>query len=283
MTVAMVLSGGASLGSAQVGMMQAVIESGVKPDFVIGTSVGAVNGAWLAGGEPLDGLADVWRNLRRNDVFPVSPVSTALGFLGRADHIISNHGLARLIERNLTFERLEDAAIPLHVIATDVLTGMDVKLSAGPALEAILASAAIPAVFPPITFDDRLLMDGGVVNDTPISHAVDLGADTVWVLATGYQCALRQGPRSPLTIGLHAFNLAIHQRLALDINRYAASVDLRVVPPLCPIEVGPAEFSRGAELIEEAYRHTARWLEATAVGRDAVAEGAVVFGHGHEE
>jgi len=280
-TVAMVLSGGANLGSAQVGMMQAVLESGVKPDFIIGTSVGAVNGAWFATGKPLDELADIWRNLRRGDVFPVSPVTTARGFLGRTDHIISNRGLARLLERHLTFDRLEDAEIPLHVIATDMVTGIDVKLSAGPAVDAVLASSAIPGVFAPITFGDRLLMDGGVVNNTPISHAVDLGADTVWVLATGYQCTLRPGPRSPLALGLHALNLAIHQRLALDINRYAASVDLRVVPPLCPLDVGPADFSKGAELAERAYGHTVQWLDDTAVGRDAVAQGSTVFGHGH--
>jgi len=282
-TVAMVLSGGANLGSAQVGMMQAVIESGVKPDLVIGTSVGAVNGAWLATGKPLEGLADIWRDLRRNDVFPVSPVSTALGFLGRTDHLISNRGLVRLLERNLTFDRLEEAEVALHVIATDVLTGVDVKISAGPVVDAVLASSAIPGVFPTITIDGRELMDGGVVNNTPISHAVDLDADTVWVLATGYPCTLRHGPRSPLALGLHALNLAIHHRLARDINRYAASVDLRVVPPLCPLDVGPANFSKGAELVERAHRHTARWLTATAAGQDAVADGATVFGHGHGE
>jgi NTE family protein len=280
-TVAMVLSGGANLGSAQVGMMQAVQESGVEPDFIIGTSVGALNGAWLGTGKPLDGLAEVWRGLRRNDVFPVSPLATSLGFLGRADHLISNRSLARLIKRHITFDRLEDAEIALHVIATDVLTGMDVKLSEGPVVDAVLASSAIPALFPPITLEGRVLMDGGVVNNTPISHAIDLGADTVWVLATGYPCTLRHGPRSPLALGLHALNLAIHHRLALDVNHYAESVDLRVVPPLCPLDVGPADFSKGAELVESAHRHTARWLEDTAVGRDAVAQGSTVFGHGH--
>ncbi|MFL6089325.1 MAG: patatin-like phospholipase family protein [Aeromicrobium sp.] len=281
MTVAMVLSGGANLGSAQVGMMQAVVDAGVKPDLIIGTSVGAVNGAWLAGGQDLSGLADVWRGLRRQDVFPVSPIATLLGFLGHADHLISNRGLRRLLEQRLTFDRLEDAQIALHVIATDVLTGDDVKLSAGPAVEAILASSAIPAVFPPIRFDDRLLMDGGVVNNTPISHAAALGADTVWVLATGFQCSLQQGPRSPLALGLHAFNLAIHERLARDIDEYAESVDLRVVPPICPLDVGPADFSKGAELIDRARGHTEQWLQATGFGRNAVADGATVFAHGH--
>lgn len=277
----MVLSGGANLGAAQVGMMQAVTDAGVQPDLIIGTSVGAVNGAWLASGRELSGLADIWRGLRRGDVFPVSPVSTLLGFLGRTDHLISNHTLRRLLDRNLTFDRIEDAEVPLHVIATDVLTGEDVRLSAGRAVETILASSAIPGVFPPIRIRDRLLMDGGVVNNTPISHAVDLGADTVWVLATGYHCTLREGPRSPLALGLHALNLAIHDRLARDIDEYAGTVDLRVVPPLCPIDVGFGDFSKGAELIDRARGHTEQWVQATSFGRNAVAEGSTVFTHGH--
>ncbi|HUQ00202.1 MAG TPA: patatin-like phospholipase family protein [Aeromicrobium sp.] len=281
MTVAMVLSGGANLGSAQVGMMQAVAASGVRPDLIIGSSVGAVNGAWLASGRDLAGLARIWRGLRRGDVFPVSPVSTALGFLGHADHLISNRRLRRLLEQNVTFGRLEDAEVPLHVIATDVLTGDDVKLSTGPAVDAILASSAIPGIFPPIHLGDRLLMDGGVVNNTPISHAAALGADTVWVLATGYHCALREGPRSPLALALHAFNLATHDRLARDIDEYAETVDLRVVPPLCPLDLGLADFSKGSELIERARGHTEQWLQATSAGRNAVADGSTVFAHDH--
>jgi len=238
----------------------------VRPDLVIGTSVGALNGAWVAADAPLDELGDLWRSLRRGRVFPADPLRGLLGFAGRRDHLVSDRGLRRLLRENLRFERLEDAPVALHVLATDVLTGLGVLFSDGPAVETILASTAIPGVLPPVPIDGRHYMDGGVVNNTPISHAVALGADTVWVLATGYSCALHQPPRSALGMSLHAVTLMIHQRLSLDVERYADLVDLRVVPPLCPISVAPTDFSQADDLIRRAYRHTADWLSSPTAG-----------------
>ena len=266
MTTALVLSGGANLGAAQVGMMTALQESGVRPDLVIGTSVGALNGAWAAADAPLDELGDLWRSLRRGQVFPADPLRGLLGFAGRSDHLVSDRGLRRLLRNGLRFERLEDAPVDFHVLATDVLTGLGVLFSDGPAVEAILASSAIPGLLPPVPIDGRHYMDGGVVNNTPISHAVELGADTVWVLATGYSCALTQPPRGALGMALHAVTLMIHQRLSLDVERYAETVDLRVVPPLCPISVAPTDFSQADDLIQRAYEHTVDWLASPVSG-----------------
>ena len=266
MTTALVLSGGANLGAAQVGMLTALRESGVRPDLLIGTSVGALNGAWVAADAPLDDLGDLWRSLRRGQVFPADPLRGLLGFAGRSNHLVSDRGLRLLLRHHLRFERLEDAPMPFHVLATDVLTGLGVLLSEGPAVEAILASTAVPGVLPPVPIDGRHYMDGGVVNNTPISHAIELGADTVWVLATGYSCALQHPPRSALGMSLHAVTLMIHQRLTLDVERYADLVDLRVVPPLCPISVAPTDFSQADDLIRRAYRHTSDWLASPMPG-----------------
>ena len=244
----------------------ALQESGVRPALVIGTSVGALNGAWVAADAPLDQLGDLWRSLRRGRVFPADPLRGLLGFAGRSDHLVSDRGLRRLLRENLRFERLEDAPVAFHVLATDVLTGLGVLFSDGPAVETILASTAIPGVLPPVPIDGRHYMDGGVVNNTPISHAVELGADAIWVLATGYSCALRQPPRSALGMSLHAVTLMIHQRLSLDVERYAGQVDLRVVPPLCPISVAPTDFSQADDLIRRAYQHTTDWLSSPTAG-----------------
>lgn len=262
MTTAFVLSGGANLGAAQVGMLQALSEVEVAPDLVVGTSAGAINGAWLAAGEPLEELARIWRGLRRRDIFPASLVGGFLGFIGVRNHLLSPRPLRRLLERHTPFRRLEQAPTPFHVVVTDVLTGADIRLARGPTVEAIQASSAIPGVLPPVRIGKRAYMDGGVVNNAPISHAVELGADTVWVLAAGHSCALAEPPDSALGMVLHAVELSIHQRLALDIERYAGSVDLRVVPPLCPLDIGPTDFSRADELIRRAREHTARWLDA---------------------
>ena len=264
MTTAFVLSGGASLGSLQVGMLQGLVEAGITPDLIVGTSVGAVNGGWIAGRGDLAGIAalgDLWRTLSRQSVFPTRPLTGLLGFLGRRPNLVPDSGLRRLLAEHLRFTRLEDAPVPLYVVATDVCSGRDVLLSRGDAIDAIVASASIPAVFPPVEIDGRTLMDGGVVNNTPISHAIDLGADTIWVIPTGAACGLPAPPVGALPMALHALNLTVNQRLAVDIAHYETSVNLHVVPPLCPVQVSPADFSHADELITSALAVTRTWLD----------------------
>jgi len=276
-TRALVLSGGGNLGAAQAGMLIALEEAGIRPDLIVGTSVGAVNGAWIAGGRSATDLAQLWRTLRRSDVYPISLIGGFLGFIGLRDHLVNDGPLRRLLSAHLTFERMEDAAVPFHVVATDVLTGHDVLINTGPAVDAVLASAAIPGIFTPVTVNGIDLMDGGIVNNTPISQAVALGADEVWVLSTGHACGLIRPPRTALSMMLHAFSVAIEERLNLDIAEYAGRVDLKVAPPLCPINVMPTDFSQSARLIDNARRQTEEWLQRQHLVADAPAD----LGHRH--
>jgi NTE family protein len=262
-TTAFVLSGGASLGAVEVGMLTALCERGIRPDLVVGTSVGALNGAWLAGhpDAAIDDLAHVWKGLHRSDVFPWDPRRGFLAFAGRRQSLFDEGPLRSLVERHVTFERLEDSPVPLHVVAVEVLTGKEVLLSEGPAVDAILASAALPALFEPVEIAGVEYMDGGVGNNTPISHAVSLGVDRIWVLAAGYACALTQTPSNPLAMGLHALNLLLHKQLVVDVQRYESEVELRVLPPLCPLTVSPIDFSHSEELIDRAYKAATQWLD----------------------
>src|SRR3954467_2130224 len=154
MSTAFVLSGGASLGSIQVGMLEALYERDIRPDVIVGTSAGALNGAFIAERpqvvETARELGDVWRGLSRAQVFPVNPLTGALGFLGARSHLVPDSGLRRLIEQHVECDRLESMPIPLHVVTVDVITGEEVRLSRGPTTDAILASAAIPAVLEPV-------------------------------------------------------------------------------------------------------------------------------------
>jgi NTE family protein len=265
MTTAFVLSGGGSLGAVQVGMLQALAARGVAPDLLVGTSAGALNAGYLAGHgmshESLDELANVWGGLRRRDVFPLQAARLAAAAVGRTPSLCSSGPLRHLIEQRLTFERLEDAAIPLHVVGTDVRTGEEVLLSAGDAVDAILASAAIPAVFPSVRIGDRDLVDGGVADNAAISQAVALGADVVYVLPTGYACALGAPPSTPLSSAMHALTLLIEQRLVLEVAHFAGIVDIRVLPPLCPLSVSSIDFGQASLLIERARAATIRWLD----------------------
>ena len=160
------LSGGASLGAIQVGMLRALYERDITPDLIVGTSAGAFNGAYIASRPQTtptaESLARIWRGLRRGQVFPVNPVTGLLGFLGARDHLVPESGLRRLISRYVECEELEEMRVPLHVIAVDVVTGQERRLSRGRVLDAILASAAVPGVLEPVAWEGRALIDGGV-------------------------------------------------------------------------------------------------------------------------
>jgi len=274
MPIGFVLSGGASLGAVQVGMLHALYERGVAPDLVVATSVGAVNGAFIASRPPnvltASALADVWRQLHRDDIFPPNLVTGLLGFLGRRSSLMPSTGLRSLLRRHIDFDRLENAAIPLHVIAVELKSGCERRLSDGDVIEAVLASAAIPAVFPPVRWGDTELIDGGVANNTPISHAIELGATEIYVLPTGYACDMHAVPRSALGIALHALTLLIQQRLIVEIRAFKDSVRLVVLPPPCPLDVTPADFSHGDDLIEQARRDARAFLAAAPATRSAV-------------
>jgi NTE family protein len=158
---AFVFTGGGSLGAIQVGMLCVLLGAGVWPDFVVGASVGALNASYFAGAPDIDcvtRLEVIWHGLKRSDIFLFS-LATAVGLIRHPDYLVDPGGLRGVIEANLPFVRLEDAQIPLSIIATN-LQGQVVRLSKSPALEAILASTAIPAVFPSVEIDGEPLMDG---------------------------------------------------------------------------------------------------------------------------
>ncbi len=253
MTVAFVLSGGASLGASQAGMLHALYEHGVRPDLLVGTSVGAVNAGFVASREPSEATAgeleSLWRGLSRAQVFPANPLTAGLGLLGLRDHSVPAGPLRRLLRRHLEFDRLEEAAIPIHVVATDMLSGQEMRLSSGPAVDAVLASAAIPGVFPAVAWESGLLVDGAVTNNTPISHAVELGADRIVVLQAMGTDRLPRVPRGVLGAGVAAIARAVGRRFDEDILRYADLIDLLIVPPAAVTGILPTDFGHADDLI----------------------------------
>jgi NTE family protein len=270
-TTALVLSGGASLGAVQAGMLQALYERNVAPDLILGASVGAVNGAYIASRPPTvetaAQLSEIWRGVARQQIFPLNPVSGFVGFFGIRDHLIGDRGLRQLVETYTEFERLEEAPIRFQVITTDLLSGRELRLADGPAIDAILASAAIPGIFPPVEWQGRKLIDGGVSNNTPIADAIELGAERVYVLPTGNACDLPDPPRGALGMVLHAMSLLIMRRLLVEIELLADRAELIVLPPPCPLSVSPIDFSQADQLIRRGHSDSAEYLDAYAAGR----------------
>jgi NTE family protein len=139
-------------------------------------------------------------------------------------------------------------------------------LSSGDVVAALLASAAIPAVFPTVTIGGRPLMDGGIASNTPIAAAVALGATRIIVLPTGTSCALQAPPRGAVAMALHALNLLSMRQLLADIDRFAGRCELTVVPPLCPMATHAYDFSRTQDLIRRAEQSTHDWLRDGSPG-----------------
>ncbi len=269
---AFVLAGGGSFGAVQVGMLRELVWNGIVPDFVVGSSVGAINGAYFAGAPNVEGVARleaIWRGLHRRDVFPVTWRSI-IGLFTHRDYLVDSCGLRALLEQCLPYRNLEDAAIPIHVVATDMLDGGTVKLSAGPAADAVLASCAIPAAFPPVRIGERQLMDGGVASNTPISVAVELGAERLIVLPTGFACTLESPPRGAIATALHGITLMVANQLVRELERYRERAEIITVPPLCPLAVSPYDFTHAGELIERAAAQTHGWLKRRGLGEHRI-------------
>lgn len=265
---AFVFAGGGSLGAVQVGMLRELMRYGLGADFVVGSSVGALNAAYFAAAPNAAGvekLACVWCSLRRHDVFPVT-LRSLLRFVGGQDHLIDPSNLRLLIKRHVPFLNLEDASIPLHVIATN-LGGAAVCLSSGPAIEGILASAAIPAAFPPVRIDNQYLIDGAIGSNTAILTAAKLGATRIIVLPTGFACDLHEPPKGAIARVLHAITLLIANQIVRDLKELAGKVDISIVPSLCPLDVSPYDFSSAAQLIERAADNTQKWIEGGGLSR----------------
>jgi NTE family protein len=281
---AFVLAGGGSLGAVQVGMLKALTRKGIVPDLLVGASVGAINAAFFAGlptSEGVEGLQRVWLGLQSTDVFPFSPLNSLLALLGKRDHLISSARLEALIKSELPHERIEDTKIPFHVVATDVLQGTEVCLSRGPLAPALLASAAIPAVFPTVSIEDRYLIDGGVANNTPISSAVKLGASRIIVLATGISCALEKPPRGVVALAMHAVNLLVMRQLVSDIEHFSSHAEIIVLPPLCPVTVSSYDFSQTAELMRRAEARTRQWLQRNGLQGQGTPRELMAHQHEH--
>jgi NTE family protein len=263
---AFVLSGGGSLGAVQVGMLQALGAAGAKPDLLIGTSAGALNSAWVAthgmSVRSLAELADVWRTLRRRDVFAFSPARAIGAVLGANNSAFTSAGLGRVIRDHIDIEDIADAAIELHVLATDLRSGSAVRLSAGPVVDAVMASAAVPGLYPPVRVAGRYLVDGAVAHQSGVEHAVALGARAVWVLPTGHPCALDRPPQSALGVALQALTLLTQDRLITGVGTDYSDVTVKVLPPLCPLAVSAADFGHAEELIDRARDASMAWLAA---------------------
>ena len=270
-TTAFVLGGGGNLGAVQVGMVRALLEQGIKPDMILGCSVGALNGAAIAGDPSVAGaerLALIWQNLRSGEVFPAPGITSVVALLRKGRHALgSNAGLRRLIEELASFRTFEEAVVPLQVVATSLATGSARWFHSGPIIEPILASAALPAVFPPVEIDGELHVDGAVVDNVPITRAVELGAERIYVCHVGNFQRPRTVPKRPIDVLLQSFSIARNHRFSTEMSSKWAGVEMIVLPGVDPGPLARADFRRTPELIDLGYETALSGLLEAPVAR----------------
>lgn len=270
---AFVLSGGGPYAALQVGALGALFEREIVPELVVGTSAGALNAGFLACDPTTPGvmrLEAMWRSLEDEDLFPGVRFKTSWArMVMRGDKVFDNSGIRRLIETRLGSPRFEDTRIPLGIVATDLQTGDEAVFTTGDMTEPLVASCAMPGIFPPVTIAGRSYIDGGVSNAVPVLPAIAMGAKTVYVL----NCAAgNQRPRPlirPMDHLLHAFALTRGRRWELELPVISQKVEVVVVPtPTLNVTVPFTSMAHTDQLIELGYEAAARFLD----GGTAVAE-----------
>ena len=260
--IAFVLPGGGSLGAVQVGMLDALHTAGIVADLIVGTSVGGFNASFIAA-HPLDGhvvLRDVWLALKRRDLLALAPKGLALGLTGRRDAIFSNERLLAFLHRHVQLARLEDAEIPLTITATDFETGHPVAMTHGPAVSALLATGAIPGIFPAVRRDGRLLVDGGVSAAWPVELALEMGATDVYVLETATVQSM-QRRRGALAMFERGVDIITERAIALERRSLFALHPGRIHEIPAPAShTSILDLSTTRELIDSACESTTQWL-----------------------
>lgn len=267
---AVVLCGGGLLGAVEVGLLRAVEEQDVCLDLVVGTSVGAVNGAYVAGGGAAKELAELWRGLRGRDVFRPNLAVLWRGL--SVESLCSPAGLRHLLERHLPARRFAGLEVPLVVTATDFATGERIELTTGDLVEAVLASTAIPGIFPPVEGPDgRLLIDGSLSGNVPLEVAADRGADRVFCVLC--ECCvdrtrIRRSFLGAIAQAHHLLERRASGAPALESRARELGVELVLVEPDVGIPVGDLDLSHISDLLRRGYESSRERLRSLQLAPD---------------
>lgn len=245
-------------------MLRALVEHGVAPDLIVGCSVGALNGASFAQ-EPstarLDQIEEVWLTTDSKDLMPRQWMSPARALTHRGEAIHPIDGLRQLVERTITAPTFEALATPFQCVATDVLAAREHWFDQGPLVEAVLASSAMPAIFPTVEVDGSRYFDGAAVIDVPVRRAVELGAKTLFVMEVGPLSRPWSEPKRPADTAMEAYWIARRHRFRLDLELLPPKVEVHLLPHGDPPSLKLHDFSKSGELIRNAYVATTAYLD----------------------
>lgn len=221
------------LGAHEVGMLRALAERGVAPDVILGTSVGAINGAFFAADPTLSGverLSELWRESNWSDHSPGAALRRITTLARSGTHLESLSEMRGRLEALLPVQRAERLKVPFQCVAASIERAAEHWFDSGPLVDIVLASCAVPGILPPVPIDGEHFIDGGIVNSIPVSRAVALGARKIYVLQVGRLEQSLKPPRRPWEVGLVAFEVARRHRFAHDLHNLPEGIELHVLP-----------------------------------------------------
>jgi NTE family protein len=265
---AFVFGGGGVLGATQIGMLRALSAREVMPDLIVGTSVGALNGAMVAT-DPSAGMVDrlstLWTSLSRSGVFADSVVTQVARLAAQRTHLHTSLPLRRLLEQHLSIARIEDLPVHFECVAASIERSVAHWFTEGPLIDAVVASCAVPGLFPPAHIGGQHFYDGGLVHSIPVGRAVQLGAERIYVLHVGRIERPLRPPRWPWEVGLVAFEIARRNRFVEEMAALGADVRVHVLPSGEPdarsLNVRYRDVRNVAARIERAYQASSRYLD----------------------
>ncbi|MGH9128571.1 MAG: patatin-like phospholipase family protein [Acidimicrobiales bacterium] len=267
MSVAFVLPGGANYGAIQIGMMKELAKAGIEPDLLVGTSVGSVNAAYLGFNGGLSGLAGlekIWLKTTRRLTFPLRADVVALGLAGRGRSLVPGSAPYKFLTPILGGLKLEDTSPQVAVVTTDSASGEAVVLTEGPALPAVVASSAMPGIFPPVALDGHWLVDGSIVADMGVRQAEALGATTIYALGTRPSTVGREPPKGAFAMLMRAAALLEDQINNQALAEVGERQTVRVIPSPLAIDLLPYDFRRTAQFVALGATAATAWLEKVA-------------------
>ena len=226
------LGGGGLLGAHEVGMLRALSEAGIRPDIVVGTSIGAVNGAFVAADpdRAAERLTDLWRGESLGVIFSETVLGRAVRLVRSGTHLHAIEPLRKTLAEKLPAEDFADLRLPFYCVAASIENATARWFTSGPIVPAVMASCAVPGLLPPVEIDGGHYFDGGLVDSIPVGKAVALGASTVYVLQVGRIESPLPVPTRPWEVGLVAFEIARRHRFHEEMSAIPPGVRVHVLP-----------------------------------------------------
>jgi len=266
--VALILCGGGSRGALEVGFYRALHEIGLPVDLIIGSSIGALNGAFIAGGMPPADLAALWRGFRRQD-----GIRWNLRWLldpRRRPGLFTLDPLRDFLRHTLPATRFEHLAVPLSIVTTDLQSGKAVYWADnGDIIEPLVASLSLPGLFPPVEIGSGQFVDGGIANNVPLDRAVALGARDILMI----QCVCCEGRATPyrglINILARSFSIALDCKYATDRMHFGGHARIHIVRPRFSLEIGLLDFRHSADLIHIGYQQSLAYFNQNPLARTA--------------